>query len=83
MNSCLQCLSNTIPLTKYFLKGFFEKEINKTNKLGTKGRLAKTYAKFIRETWCGISEVFAPTHLKAMIGKINPNFSGTQQQDAQ
>lgn len=24
MNSCLQCLSNTRPLTDYFLKGYFE-----------------------------------------------------------
>lgn len=25
MNSCLQCLSNTVPLTDYFIGGFFEK----------------------------------------------------------
>ena len=24
MNSCLQCLSNTMPLTDYFLSGAFE-----------------------------------------------------------
>ena len=52
MNSCLQCLSNTRPLTDYFLKGYFEAEINKINPIGTKGKLAKNYAKFIKGMWC-------------------------------
>jgi len=52
MNSCLQCLSNTTPLTEYFLKEYFEAEINKKNKIGSKGKLAKNYAKFIRGMWC-------------------------------
>jgi ubiquitin C-terminal hydrolase len=52
MNSCLQCLSHTKPLTDYFLKMYFEDEINKTNPIGTKGKLAKNYAKFIRAMWC-------------------------------
>ena len=29
MNSCLQCLSHTIPLTEYFLESYYENEINK------------------------------------------------------
>lgn len=52
MNSCLQCLSHTMPLTNYFLKEYFEAEINKTNKIGFKGKLAKNYAKFIKAMWC-------------------------------
>ena len=52
MNSCLQCLSNTAPLTNYFLQQLYEKEINRVNVLGTKGKLAKTYAKFIKGMWC-------------------------------
>lgn len=52
MNSCLQCLSHTLPLTQYFLNSYYENEINKDNVLGTKGKLAKTYAKFIKTMWC-------------------------------
>merc|ERR1711862_969391 len=37
MNSSLQCLSNTIPLTDYFLGYDFRMEINETNFLGTGG----------------------------------------------
>ena len=39
----LQCLSQTEPLTKYFLSGRYKKDINKSNKLGTGGKLAKEY----------------------------------------
>jgi ubiquitin C-terminal hydrolase len=52
MNSCLQCLSNTVPLTDYFLNSHYESEINRINPLGTKGKLAKSYAKFIQAMWC-------------------------------
>jgi ubiquitin carboxyl-terminal hydrolase 4/11/15 len=52
MNSCLQCLSHTLPLTEYFLKSLYEGEINKDNPLGTKGKLVKSYAKFINAMWC-------------------------------
>ncbi len=52
MNSCLQCLSHTQPLTNYFVKKMFEVEINKENKIGTKGKLAKNYAAFIKGMWC-------------------------------
>lgn len=52
MNSCLQCLSNTTLLTEYFYKKYFEKEINKENPLGSRGTLARNYAKFINSMWC-------------------------------
>ena len=52
MNSCLQCLSHTKPLTDYFLNMYFEAEINKVNPIGTKGKLAKNYAKFVKAMWC-------------------------------
>jgi len=37
MNSALQCLSNSWPLTNYFLQKHFINEINEDNPLGTKG----------------------------------------------
>ena len=51
MNSGLQCLSNTIELTKYFLFDLYKKDINKTNPLGMGGKLAMAYAELIREMW--------------------------------
>lgn len=52
MNSCLQCLSNTVPLTQYFLSNLFQDEINVHNPIGTKGKLSMNYAKTIRGLWC-------------------------------
>ena len=37
MNSALQCLSNTVPLTNFFLTNEFAKDVNRTNVLGMKG----------------------------------------------
>ena len=83
MNSCLQCLSHTLPLTEYFLKSFYEAEINKVNVLGTKGKLAKSYAKFIKHMWCESESTFSPYNLKGAVSSINPMFSGYAQHDSQ
>lgn len=83
MNSCMQCLSNTLPLTEYFLGGFFQNEINKTNIIGTKGKLAKTYAKFIKSMWCDSNSTFSPYNIKNEVSSINPMFSGYAQHDSQ
>jgi len=53
MNSALQCLSNTVLLTDYFLTKRFKKDINETNVLGTKGDLARKYALFLKNIWIG------------------------------
>jgi ubiquitin C-terminal hydrolase len=43
MNSGLQCLSNTMELTKYFLFNLYQQDINEDNPLGLGGNLAKAY----------------------------------------
>ena len=48
MNSALQCLSNTVPLTDYFLSGKYKTEINKTNPLGMKGKIAEEYGALLK-----------------------------------
>ena len=60
MNSSLQCMSNTIELTKYFLFGLYKHEINYNNPLGTKGRLANAYAKLMKELWISNDSRVAP-----------------------
>ena len=44
MNSGLQCMSNTIELTKYFLFNLYRMDINFDNPLGLNGKLAEAYA---------------------------------------
>ena len=47
MNSSIQCLFHTDNLTKYFLMNLHSKDINLSNRLGTKGELASKYSELI------------------------------------
>jgi ubiquitin carboxyl-terminal hydrolase 4/11/15 len=51
MNSSLQCLSNCLELTRYFLDERFKNDLNIDNPLGTAGRLVQAYAKLLNEMW--------------------------------
>lgn len=119
MNSALQCLSNTAPLTEYFLSNTYKGkiaythvashihlhiltptyshlhshphlqhttgEINKTNPLGMKGRIAEEYANLVKQLWAPSSNFscVAPRNFKVTIGKFAPQFSGFSQHDSQ
>jgi ubiquitin C-terminal hydrolase len=50
MNSALQCLSNTVELKEYFVSGKYKSEINKTNPLGMKGKVAEEFGALIKVT---------------------------------
>jgi ubiquitin carboxyl-terminal hydrolase 4/11/15 len=76
MNSGLQCLSNTLELSKYFLFGFYKGELNYENALGMKGKLAKAYAELISEMWRDTSNKTAPWELKKTLGSRIARFSG-------
>lgn len=83
MNSALQCLSNTWPLTKYFLEGHFKAEVNMENALGTKGKLVFNYARLLNELWNKDKDVFSPYQLKQVVGETNTMFAGYNQHDSQ
>ncbi|XP_070594888.1 ubiquitin carboxyl-terminal hydrolase 4 isoform X2 [Erythrolamprus reginae] len=83
MNSALQCLSNTPPLTDYFLEDKYEAEINQDNPLGMRGEIAEAYAELIKQMWSGRNSHVAPRMFKTQVGRFAPQFSGYQQQDSQ
>lgn len=76
MNSGLQCLSNTVELTKYFLFDLYKKDINSDNPLGLGGRLAQAYAGLMHDMWIGNDGRTAPYDLKRVLGKRVARFSG-------
>jgi ubiquitin carboxyl-terminal hydrolase 4/11/15 len=82
MNSGLQCLSNTVELTKFFLFKLHEKDINTDNPLGMNGRLAEAYHSLLQDMWLGKEPKTAPYDLKRVLGKRVARFSGYGQQDA-
>ncbi|XP_078423953.1 ubiquitin carboxyl-terminal hydrolase 15 isoform X5 [Cetorhinus maximus] len=83
MNSAVQCLSNTPPLTEYFLSGEYLDELNHDNLLGMKGEIANAYADLIKQMWSGKYSYVTPRAFKTQVGRFAPQFSGYQQQDSQ
>lgn len=69
MNSVLQCLSNTEPLTKYFLFEVYMSHINKKNSLGTRGRLAMAFADLLSDIWLGRGRSIAPWDVKNWVAR--------------
>jgi len=51
MNSALQCLSNTVPLSDYFLGYNYKSEINKQNPDGMRGEIAMSYGSLVQDLW--------------------------------
>lgn len=64
MNSALQCVSNTRPLTLYFMSKMHMYELNRNNPLGMKGHIAKRYGDLIQELWSGTIKSIAPLKLR-------------------
>ncbi|XP_069471171.1 ubiquitin carboxyl-terminal hydrolase 32 isoform X2 [Ambystoma mexicanum] len=83
MNSSIQCVSNTQPLTQYFITGRHLYELNRTNPIGLKGHMAKCYGDLVQELWSGTQKNVAPLKLRWTIAKYAPRFNGFQQQDSQ
>ncbi|XP_064399096.1 ubiquitin carboxyl-terminal hydrolase 4-like [Halichondria panicea] len=88
MNSALQCLSNTAPLTEYFLgteAGYkpYKKHINADNPLGMGGAIAEAYGALLEDIWSGKCSVAAPRQFKTSVGRYAPQFVGYAQHDSQ
>ncbi|XP_063059044.1 ubiquitin carboxyl-terminal hydrolase 32-like [Engraulis encrasicolus] len=83
MNSSIQCVSNTRPLTEYFTSGRHLYELNRINPIGMRGHMAKCYGDLMQELWSGTQKSVAPLKLRWTIAKYAPRFNGFQQQDSQ
>ena len=84
MNSTLQCLSHSVPLTEYFLDDSYRPHLNRDNPLGWKGRVAGGVrdAKMLKEIWSGKYRSVAPRDLKTEIATVQPRFEGYAQHDS-
>lgn len=82
LNTSLQCISNCWELSNYFLKNHYKKDINKTNVLGTHGRVTRSFANLIKHLWYGEENLFTPTNFKLILENENEMYQGNVQQDA-
>ena len=90
MNAALQCLSNTIDLTKYFLLKLYKKEINFSNNLGSNGELVEEYYRLISNLWLTQYNnldkenlYINPIKFKYAIARKIEQFNNLSQQDSQ
>ncbi|KAI7870840.1 hypothetical protein BDF14DRAFT_1770291 [Spinellus fusiger] len=83
MNSALQCLSHTSPLTQWFLAGDYKRDLNPTNPLGMKGEVAEAYGALVHKLWSGSSSSTLPKEFKYTLGRFNATFTGYMQHDSQ
>ncbi|CDQ95839.1 unnamed protein product [Oncorhynchus mykiss] len=67
MNSSIQCVSNTTPLTDYFISGRHLYELNRTNPIGMRGHMAKCYGDLLMELWSGTQRNVAPLKLRVSL----------------
>ena len=82
MNSSIACISNCLELTYYFLSGDYKKDINKENKLGMGGRLAKSWEALLHQYWVEKTRVGNPAEFKKTLGDKVKMFRGFGQQDS-
>lgn len=85
MNSIIQCLSHTKPLTSYFLTGEWNKDLNVNNPLGFNGKIAKGWHSLLMELWHGSrGRAVDPRNFKRAVSRLaQGRFSGFQQHDSQ
>jgi hypothetical protein len=85
MNSALQCISYLPLLRAYLLSSQYKAtgDLNKDNPLGTGGKFLEESADLLRVMWSARLGEKSPTRFKSQLGKINSQFSGADQQDAQ
>ena len=82
MNSSIACISNCVELTYYFLSDDYKKDINKENKLGMGGRLAKSWGALLHQYWVEKTRVGNPAEFKKTLGDKVKMFRGFGQQDS-
>ncbi|XP_065190122.1 ubiquitin carboxyl-terminal hydrolase 32-like [Sycon ciliatum] len=83
LNSAVQSLSNTQPLSMYFCANKHLDELNRSNPMGMKGHVAKRYGDLVHDLWSGTSKSIAPLKLRWTIARYATQFNTFQQQDAQ
>ncbi|KAK5205217.1 ubiquitin-specific protease doa4 [Exophiala xenobiotica] len=81
MNSTLQCLSATTPLSAFFNDRMYEGYVQRNWK-GSNGIMPKLYANLVQAVWQGDTEVIKPSTFRNFCGRMNREWVIDRQQDA-
>ncbi|KAG8916064.1 ubiquitin-specific protease doa4, partial [Tulasnella sp. 417] len=83
MNSVIQCLSATVPFARFFIDGRWKAAVNLHNPLGSNGAVANAFAHLVHDLWQQESTYLIPYPFRKSICAYAPQFSGSDQHDAQ
>lgn len=81
MNSTIQALSATTPMTMLFLSDDFKRAVQRNWK-GSKGVMPELYSNLIRSLWKGDVSSIKPTTFRTFCGRLNSDWKNDVQQDA-
>ena len=82
INCCIQCLSNTEDFTKYFLLNYYKYEENFIN-FRSDADIIEELSQLLKKLWKEREKVISPKNFRLAFCRINSQFLGQEQQDAQ
>ncbi|KAJ2358433.1 ubiquitin-specific protease doa4 [Coemansia sp. RSA 2618] len=80
MNSVIQCLIGTKPLTRYFMRGEWRKDLVKDNP--RESDVTSEFSKVVESMWRGQYSSISPADFRASVAKCSEQFRGNEQEDA-
>jgi ubiquitin C-terminal hydrolase len=84
MNSVIQCLSHTMPLTHYLLSGMYQQDLTRNPAYHKASTLLKEYINMLKTGLWSTEKrlVYTPHNFKMYFGLYDSKFSNFQQHDA-
>ncbi|KAI6821185.1 cysteine proteinase [Hortaea werneckii] len=82
MNSVLQALSATVPLSVFLMDDAYRAQLQRDNWKSSRGILTELYANLIRSLWKGDVSAIRPTTFRNFVKRTSETFNNEDQQDA-
>jgi ubiquitin carboxyl-terminal hydrolase 8 len=82
MNSVIQCLSATVPLTMRFQDGSYKKWLQRDNWKGSRGLLPEHYANLVSNLWLNDVAACRPMTFRKFCARLNADWGTDRHQDA-
>ncbi|KAJ2315253.1 ubiquitin-specific protease doa4 [Coemansia sp. RSA 2705] len=80
MNSVIQCLAGTGPMTRYFMRGEWKKDLLRDS--SARSDVAVEFARLLESMWRGQYASISPIGFRAAVAKCSEQFKGNEQEDA-
>ncbi|KAI9475272.1 ubiquitin-specific protease doa4 [Coemansia sp. RSA 989] len=80
MNSVIQCLVGTVPLTRYFMRGEWKKDMARD--ASAQSEVSVEFARLLENMWRGQYASISPIGFRSAVAKCSEQFKGNDQEDA-